>query len=301
MPIAFRCRDRDCGYTAAKKWTERCPGCGGWFNILQVNEDLPGAELGSVDDGNPVSIQDAADTVREVPRIETGIAGVDHVLSGEAPGEPEGFVAGGVYLLTGDPGAGKTTLLLQTCQALAQRRCEVLYITGEQTVSALGKYARRIGKFRARATVIRETDLDAILDLIEEKQPKVVVVDSVQMVFVNDDLAVGSSGSIKTAIRVLTEAAQQNNVVMIIVGHVTKDGAISGPRALEHHVDVVLHLAGTKADPVKFLRCDSKNRFGETPRSTRFLMTQSGLIEHPVEESPPTPPSSVPPTPTTMN
>jgi RecA/RadA recombinase len=244
------------------------------FDIRQVNEDIPGAQPSEVQDGEVVSLQDAVDQVVEIPRIETGLLGMDYVLGNR---HQVGFAKNGLYLLTGDPGSGKTTVLIQTLQAAARLRYDALYITGEQTVGDLALRARSFGKIPARMVAVRETDLDVILDIIDERQPAIVVVDSAQTIFVDDELEVGGAASIKVAIRELMKAAKETNTTIIVIGHVTKGGAIGGPKALEHYVDCSFHLSGTKTSSVRTLRCDSKNRFGDTPRQARFTMTDAGL------------------------
>jgi RecA/RadA recombinase len=273
MPVAYKCRG--CGIVKPLKWTFRCPGCGTFHDIRQVNEDIPGAQPSEVQDGEVVSLQDAIDQVVEIPRIETGLLGMDYVLGNR---HQVGFAKNGLYLLTGDPGSGKTTLLIQTLQAAARLRYDALYITGEQTVGDLALRARSFGKIPARFVAVRETDLDVILDIIDERQPAIVVVDSAQTIFVDDELEVGGAASIKVAIRELMKAAKETNTTIIVIGHVTKGGAIGGPKALEHYVDCSFHLSGTKTSSVRTLRCDSKNRFGDTPRQARFAMADAGLV-----------------------
>ena len=270
MPVAHKCRG--CGYTSAKRWIERCPECGRFFNIRQVNADIPGAEIAEPVDGEVISLSDAIAHVVEVPRIETGIVGIDHVLGG-------GFAKNSLNLICGDPGCGKTCLILQAFQALAKLHYNTLYVTGEQTVNDLALRAKSFGKFSARMVAVRETDLDTILDIIDDRKPDIVAIDSLQTLFIDDDLEIGGSMSIKIAVRELMKYAKDEGVAIVLVGHVTKGGAIGGPRALEHFVDVNLWLAGNKSDPKRVLRVDSKNRFGETPRQAVFEMTEKGLVE----------------------
>lgn len=194
-------------------------------------------------------------------------------------GEYFGFTldSDGRFLLGDFTVTHNTTVLIQTLQAAARLRYDALYITGEQTVGDLALRARSFGKIPARMVAVRETDLDVILDIIDERQPAIVVVDSAQTIFVDDELEVGGAASIKVAIRELMKAAKETNTTIIVIGHVTKGGAIGGPKALEHYVDCSFHLSGTKTSKIRTLRCDSKNRFGDTPRQARFTMGDDGL------------------------
>lgn len=270
MPIAYKCRE--CGVIRPVKWLGKCPGCFRYFDIRQINADIPGAAESPPMDGEVVSLQDAVNHVVHIPRIETGLQSVDYVLGG-------GLVPNSIILLCGDPGSGKTTVLIQVLRLLAVQRHDVLYVTGEQTVGDLAQRAKSFGKFPGRFAAVRETYLDTILDHVEERQPAVVVIDSIQMINVDDDLEVGSAASIKAAIRAFTDYGKENSTVFIIIGHVTKGGVIGGPKALEHHVDVSLHLSGNKFHKIRYLKCDSKNRAGPTPRFAKFEMSDTGLIE----------------------
>lgn len=286
MPIAYQCRG--CKVMKPAKWIGRCPDCGSFYNIEQRHEDIPGAEAAEPTDGEVISLQDAVETVREIPRLETDIKGLDHVLGG-------GFVNNSLTLLCGDPGCGKSTLLIQTFQALARRRYPVLYVTGEQTVADIARRAKSFGKFPARFMAVRETNIDAILDHIEEHHPAVVAIDSIQTINVDDDLEIGSAASIKAAVRTFMDFAKEHNVAMILIGHVTKGGALGGPRALEHYVDVNLFLANGSASAVekgkhRILKCENKNRYSEVPREAHFKMTEGGLLE--IDTPPPEDPKS---------
>lgn len=270
MPIVYQCRD--CKISKVQKWTGRCPNCGGFFNIEQKHEDVDGAEeMTEFEDGDVVSLADAVKNVVEIPRLETDIKGLDEVLGG-------GFAKNSLTLLCGDPGCGKSTLLIQTFQALAKRRHPVLYITGEQTVSDIAQRAKAFGKFPARFMCVRETDLDIILDHIDEHKPAIVAIDSIQTIAVDDDLDVGSAASIKAAVRAFMDYAKEEGVAIVIIGHVTKGGALGGPRALEHYVDTNLYLANAGGID-RVLKCESKNRYGAVPKQAKFRMTEAGLVE----------------------
>ncbi len=288
MPVAFKCGKNDkggCGYIAPERWLWRCPGCGGFWDCLQVNMDIPGAKSGDVVEGEIVSLQDVVDSGEldvDAPRYKTTIDGVDYVTNG-------GFAKAGLYLLCGDPGTGKTTLLLSALYHLAKQRQRVLYVTGEQSVKALAGYVKRMKlKLPAHFTAVRETDLDYILDYLDEHEPNLMVLDSISTVE-TEDFEIGSSAAVRTAITALSKAANEHGTTIIIIAHVTKEGVLAGPKALEHLVDVFLYLAGSKFEKVRYLKCESKNRWGETPRAARFLMTQEGLVDCFKEDHPDAP------------
>lgn len=225
-------------------------------------------------------------TLPEVRRLESEIAGFDKVLGG-------GIVPGSLILICGDSGSGKSTLLIQVFQALARRRETCLYITGEEPVSQLASRFKGLGKFPARLQALHATDIDIMLDRVDEMKPSVVVIDSIQCVEVDEDLEVGSASSIKTAINEFMKYAKAEKVAFIIIGHITKGGSIGGPKTLEHMVDTSVHLTASLSRRV--LQCLSKNRFGKTPQRAYFEMTGEGLVE--IEEKPDDDsPTTLPPT-----
>jgi DNA repair protein RadA/Sms len=281
VPIAFKCGKNDrggCGYIAPEPWLGRCPGCGGFFDCRQINADIPGAKAADVSEGELVSLQDVVDSGEAedvVERFVSHIEGLDFVTGG-------GFARGGIYLLCGDPGAGKTTLLLYALSSLAKKsKLRVMYVTGEQSVKALAGYVRRMQlKLPASFLAIRETEQNEILDHIVEQEPNVVVIDSIQMIEnIDREYEAGSAAAIRSAIVNLSKAAEEFDCTIIIIAHVTKEGILAGPKALEHLVDVFLYLQGSKHEQARYLKCESKNRFGETPRTARFMMTREGLID----------------------
>lgn len=239
---------------------------------------MEGAEETEPVDGEVISLQDAINHVVAVPRIETGIVGIDYVVGNRTEG---GFAQNGLYLLCGDPGGGKTTLLLQAFLGIAKRRYPALFITGEQEVKDVAVRAKNFGKFPGKMMIAKETDLDTILDIIEEHEPAIVGIDSAQTLFVDEDFEIGGGSTIKIAIRELKKIAKQRDVAVVIIGHITKGGAISGPRALEYFVDCNLYLSGRKNDNRRTLKCEFKNRYGETPRQAEFIMTEAGLVPAP--------------------
>lgn len=283
MSRAYQCRGCK-GPKLPRPWPgERCPNCRRYYAWKEVpGDDIEGAEDATQVDGVPISLADVVKNRVVVPKIEIGIAGIDHVLDG-------GLHPRSLTLLCGEPGAGKSTAILQVLQALARQRISCLYVSGEEDVNQLAERAERLGSFPSRMQVVRETDLDNILYQLEEVQPKVAVIDSIQTIVCTngsgDDLEPGSATSVKTAIREFMDFAKKNSIVFIVIGHVTKDGAIGGPNALMHYVDVNLYLAGKKTEITRYLRCDQKNRFGQTPRKARFTMEETGLVDHYKEDA----------------
>lgn len=285
MARVFKCRSKDCGHEQPLKWTGRCPGCYGFFAIYEANSftDEDG-EASAIIEGVPVSLQDAVEMEKQLPevqRLETGIAGFDKVLGG-------GIVPGSLILLCGDPGSGKSTLLIQVFQALARRRQTCLYVTGEETVKQLASRYKGLGRFPPRLQALQATNLDVILDNVAEIKPAVFAVDSVQCVECDEDLETGSATSIKVTINELMKFAKTEGVAVFVIGHVTKGGSIGGPRALEHMVDVSMHLSGNSNSSNRILNVWGKNRFGKTPAKAFFEMSHdennvvTGLVE--VEE-----------------
>lgn len=287
--LAYRCRG--ClGPPSPRRWTGPCPTCGGYWSITQVrvsDGDVPGALRAPIEDGEAVSLCDVLDGDDEVDveRIVLGgeMSGVDHVLGG-------GLVPGSVTLLSGPPGVGKSTLTLQLLQRVASTK-RALYLVGEESVRAVARRAKRLGKFHPRLIVKRETALDEIVDSIADERPHVVVVDSVQTVACEspstyEPLEVGSAMSISVAVRELARVAQEEGIALILVGHVTKDGDLAGPRSgLEHAVDCVLSFDGDPSSAERVLCCPRKNRHGVAGPSAvaRYEMTSRGLV--PVEKS----------------
>lgn len=287
MARIFECRM--CRYRQAVKWTGLpCPSCYLFANIKDVNSvDDEEGNPAELIEGVPISLQDAIDAADKAQaagdttfdRIESGIVGFDRVLGG-------GIVPGSLTLVCGDPGAGKSTILVQVAQAIARRRESCLYVCGEETVEQMAYRYRSFGKFPARMQAIHVEDIDDILDHVDEVDPRVVIIDSIQCVQVDEALEVGSAASIKTAIKEFMKCAKAKKIAFFIIGHLTKGGAIGGPRALEYLVDVSLYLSGNKFDPRRVLHCYAKNRFGKAPTLSTFEMSEdgSGLIDKWKEE-----------------
>jgi DNA repair protein RadA/Sms len=265
----WRCQS--CGHCETK-WVGRCPVCQEWSSLVEELESVspPRPSATGVSDGrSPVSITDVVE-IGAKDRRTTGIGELDRVLGG-------GMVAGCLVLLGGDPGVGKSTLLVQALAGLAARG-RVLYATGEESVAQTALRARRVGAAAAQLTVVAETDVERILAYAEANAPAVLAVDSVQTVYTPMlDSIPGSLAQVRECASRLMQFAKTTGIPTIIVGHVTKDGAIAGPKTLEHLVDVVLQLEGD-GGPYRILRAH-KNRFGSTQDIGVFEMRAAGMVE----------------------
>lgn len=265
----FQCRS--CG-GQSPKWQGRCPHCGEW-NTLEETMVLPAAN-GNSRFQSWASGQSAVQLLAEVSAVEvqrtpTGMNELDRVLGG-------GLVDGAVILLGGDPGIGKSTLLLQTIALLAEEE-SVLYVSGEESAQQVALRAQRLGIQADRVHLLAEIRVEAISAAIARLNPKVVVIDSIQTMY-SDSItsAPGSVSQVRECAAQLTRLAKQQGISMLLVGHVTKDGAIAGPRVLEHMVDTVLYFEGETHSNYRMIRA-IKNRFGAANELGVFAMTEKGL------------------------
>src|SRR5574341_1651273 len=261
-----------CGYQAPR-WAGRCPDCGRWNSFKEERlpaagrAHAPGASLSS---SSPVPI-DAIEVVGE-HRIGTGIGEFDRVLGG-------GVIPGSVILIGGDPGIGKTTLLLQALPRLSSKEEPVLYVSGEESPRQIKMRGQRLGIEHPNLLILAETSLEQILKAVQEIQPAAVVVDSIQTVYTEQiTSAPGSISQVQEVAGQLMWFAKRAGVPVFIIGHVTKEGAIAGPRLLEHIVDTVLYFEGDKGHSYRILRA-VKNRFGSTNEIGVFEMKDAGLEE----------------------
>ncbi|HHL40787.1 MAG TPA: DNA repair protein RadA [Deltaproteobacteria bacterium] len=262
----YRCQG--CGHGSAK-WLGRCPQCGGWNLFVEETEggDRPAVLSVSTAPAPVTSLGSGGDE-----RVSTGLGELDRVLGG-------GLVRGSAVLVGGDPGIGKSTLLLQACGRMAEKGAPVLYVSGEESRRQIRLRAERLGVLSDRLLVQTETSLGPILSTIEQTSPRAVVVDSVQTVFSDSlDAAPGSVGQLREVTARLTALARGLDVPVFLVGHVTKEGVIAGPRVLEHMVDTVLYFEGEGGHPFRVLRA-VKNRYGSAMEIGVFEMTGSGLDE----------------------
>jgi len=268
VTAVFACQS--CGATSPK-WLGRCPDCGEWNSFA---EEMRGpAARGAVPaESRAVSIGEI--DPEERPRLATGLDGLDRVLGG-------GLVPGSVVLLGGEPGIGKSTLLLQAGRGLAVRSRDVLYASAEESAPQVRLRGGRLGIHEGRLLVLAETDVSRIVAEAEARSPAVVVIDSVQAVREPSlASAPGTVSQVRAAASELTRYAKTRNVPVLLVGHVTKDGSLAGPKSLEHLVDAVISIEGDRGSSRRLLRA-TKNRFGPVDEIALYEMTGDGLVELP--------------------
>ena len=269
--ILFSCQA--CG-AQSPKWLGRCPDCGQWDTFVEEviasggkSGPMRGIAASAV---RPVPIDEVQLTEEE--RLSTRIDELDRVLGG-------GLVAGSLVLIGGDPGIGKSTLMLQALHGMAGQAHKVLYVSGEESVQQLRMRSRRLAAGAPSLLVVSEIDLDAILRMVEETRPDVLVIDSIQTMYSSDlTSAPGSVSQVRESAMRLMLNAKKSGVPTLLVGHVTKDGAIAGPKILEHMVDTVLYFEGDRNHVFRILRA-VKNRFGSTNEIGVFEMQAGGLAQ----------------------
>ena len=259
---------QQCG-AQSPKWLGRCAECGEWNSLV---EELAQADEGparrSFDRHPPVAV--TAIEADDEPRLCTGIDEFDRMLGG-------GIVPGSGVLIGGDPGIGKSTLVLQVCDAISRSRGQALYVTGEESLKQIRLRAERLGSLSDDLLVLAETNLDAITDHVQQLQPRVFAIDSIQMIYKPElGSAPGSVAQVRECAAELIYLAKRIAVPLFIVGHVTKEGTVAGPRTLEHIVDTVLYFEGDRFQAFRILRA-VKNRFGATNEIGVFEMQAGGL------------------------
>lgn len=261
----------ECGYESPK-WYGKCPGCGEWNTL---NEELPVTSAkqnlkNSMTSVNQImALNDIVGDEEE--RISTGIKEFDRVLGG-------GIVIGSLVLISGDPGIGKSTILLQICQHLGQSK-KVLYVSGEESANQIKLRANRLGVTTDNLYILPQTDVATIVECIKEEKPDIVIIDSIQtMVYEEINSSAGSVTQVRECTNIFMHTAKGLGIPIFVVGHVNKDGAIAGPKVLEHIVDTVLYFEGERNYSYRILR-GAKNRFGSTNEIGVFEMTGDGLKE----------------------
>lgn len=266
---------QECGYESVK-WLGQCPGCRAWNTFAEepVAVTASGKEIKKPNAGGPESRPAVLNEIsmEEESRVSTGIGELDRVLGG-------GIVNGSLTLVGGDPGIGKSTLLLQMCRELSFSGKKLLYVSGEESLRQIKMRALRIGDFADCMELYCETNLTQIEAVIKERSPQIVIIDSIQTMY-NEEVnaAPGSVSQVRESTGVLLRLAKGLGISVFIVGHVTKEGTVAGPRVLEHMVDTVLYFEGDRHASYRILR-GVKNRFGSTNEIGVFEMRQEGLAE----------------------
>ena len=258
-----------CGYESAK-WYGKCPGCGEWNTM---NEEIPQtavkASKRAVSLQPVMKLQDITEDVEK--RISTGIKELDRVLGG-------GIVEGSLVLIGGDPGIGKSTILLQACQFIGNNK-SILYVSGEESANQIKLRANRLGVTTSNLGILAQTDVGSIVETIRTDKPDLVIIDSIQtMIFDECSSSAGSVTQVRECTNIFMRTAKSFGIPIFVVGHVNKDGAIAGPKVLEHIVDTVLYFEGERNYSYRLLR-SVKNRFGSTNEIGVFEMQQDGLKE----------------------
>jgi DNA repair protein RadA/Sms len=269
----------ECGWSTSK-WVGRCGECQSW-DTVQLTALGGGRGIGIVRSIKPATIGDsfAAKPITEISTDQvlsrpTGVAEFDRVLGG-------GIVPGAVVLLSGEPGVGKSTLLLEVAARSAKEGMKVLYVSGEESVGQIKLRADRTGALSDNLYLASENDLATVLGQLNHLKPDLMIVDSVQTIIAGEiDGAAGMPSQVREVAANLIRVAKESNLPIILVGHVTKDGSVAGPRALEHLVDVVCHFEGDRQTSLRFIR-SFKNRFGPTDEVGCFEMTGDGILEVP--------------------
>lgn len=261
---------QECG-NESPKWLGQCPVCGAWNSFVEeVVEKTSSRAQREKRDVRPTHLSEIISS--DEKRISSGMPELDRVLGG-------GIVQGSMVLVGGDPGIGKSTLLLQVCRNLCSRKVDVLYVSGEESLQQIKIRADRMGTFDDQLSLLCETNLDIIRSVIDRSRPRVLVIDSIQTMYSETvSSAPGSVSQVRESTAVLMQIAKGMNITVFIVGHVTKEGLVAGPRVLEHMVDTVLYFEGDRHAAYRVLR-GVKNRFGSTDEIGVFEMCQNGLQE----------------------
>ena len=263
---------QECGYESAK-WMGQCPGCRAWNSFVEepvVKSVGKTTRTGAFGTGKPVTLGEIE--VSETERLSCGMKELDRVLGG-------GIVPGSLVLVGGDPGIGKSTILLQVCKNLADSHVSTIYVSGDESLKQIKMRGARIGSFTNDVKFLCETNLGEIEAILMKEKPKVAIIDSIQTMC-NEEIssAPGSVSQVRESTAVLMQLAKKQGITIFIVGHVTKEGTVAGPRVLEHMVDTVLYFEGDRHAAYRILR-GVKNRFGSTNEIGVFEMREDGLRE----------------------
>ncbi len=274
ITTVFFCQE--CGHESSK-WMGQCPACKKWNTFVEEKVSVTGSGMGGASKTAAVReaqkpVELSAISLNDGERMMTGIAELDRVLGG-------GIMQGSLILVGGDPGIGKSTLLLQVCRQLSLAGRKVLYISGEESLKQIKLRAMRIGEFQDNMLLLCETNLGLVEEAIRRVNPEAVIIDSIQTMYQEEvSSAAGSVSQVREATNVFLRLAKQLGISIFIVGHVTKEGTVAGPRVLEHMVDTVLYFEGDRYASYRILR-GVKNRFGSTNEIGVFEMRKEGLAE----------------------
>ncbi len=256
------------------KWAGRCDACGEWNTLVEEAQSQNAVPAHKRKKGRGIDFVDLGGETQDVPRLKTNISELDRVTGG-------GLVPGSALLVGGDPGIGKSTLLLQATGKLAAGGIKTFYISGEESTGQVRRRAKRLGVSDTPVSLAAETSLGPILDGLMSQKPDVVIIDSIQTLWTDQlGAAPGTVAQVRACAQELTRFAKKTGACVILVGHVTKDGQIAGPRVVEHMVDAVLYFEGDRAHQFRILRAH-KNRFGPTDEIGVFEMRETGLSEVP--------------------
>lgn len=263
---------QNCGYETAK-YLGKCPDCGSWGTLIEesvISDEVFSKVNKIANDTKPCLLNEIE--IDNSIRFTTGIEEFDRVLGG-------GLVQGSIVLLAGDPGIGKSTILLQTGNAITQNGRKALYVSAEESASQVKLRAKRLGVTSQSLYIYSQTNFEAIKSQIESIKPEILIVDSIQAVYTdNISSSPGSVSQIRECTNILMDIAKNKNITVVVIGHVTKEGNIAGPKVLEHMVDTVIHFEGDRYKSYRLLRC-MKNRFGTTNEVGVFSMCDDGLHE----------------------
>ena len=262
---------QECGYESAK-WSGKCTSCNSWNSFVEEIYDAKAKKL-SVADSSDVKVERLIDiSISEEERMQTGLEELDRVLGG-------GIVNGSLALIGGDPGIGKSTLAVQIANNVSNMGHNVLYVSGEESAKQIKMRSDRLSIKSDKLFILAETNLDIITNIVEKIIPEIIIIDSIQTMFdPNIESAPGSVSQVRSITSRLMKLSKSRDMATLIVGHVTKDGSIAGPRVLEHMVDVVLYFEGERHNTYRLLR-GVKNRFGSTNEIGMFEMRDIGLVE----------------------
>ena len=265
----------ECGYETVK-WLGRCTECGAYNSFVEEKEfdssksKNTSKKLLDIDISKPLQLNDIE--IKKEDTIITGMSEIDRVLG-------NGIVKGSLILLGGEPGIGKSTLLLQLSELVANQDVDVLYVTGEESISQIKIRADRLGVKNDKIRILPETNIEAIVENIKSSKPGFLIIDSIQTIYTEEITSVaGSVGQVREITNILMNISKNMGISTVIIGHVTKEGSIAGPKVLEHMVDTVLYFEGERMNTNRIIRT-VKNRFGSTNEIGVFEMTEKGLSE----------------------